>query len=204
VGKSEVWVHNQGSCDCSIAPLPRHPNWIPVTDIAKKVDAIAAHVLTIDLKNGAFIPDRMTLNGVSYDVEGFSGCHTENALKTYSANNGGTYDIKNKIPDENGVYEGQPVITLNGKEYVKINGKLAEYAPSKVGGTASFFPESWSDARIKDEVAFAVENNRGVAPNQNSPTLYHGFSKDGKIEIRFAFTTKSDGSITGTYYPVRK
>ncbi len=26
VGKSEVWVHNQGSCDCSITPLPKFPS----------------------------------------------------------------------------------------------------------------------------------------------------------------------------------
>ena len=95
-----------------------------------------------------------------------------------------------------GVYEGQPVIYLNNKEYVKINGQFVEYEAGKLGGTSSFFPDNWTNVKIKEEVEFAIANNHGVVPGK--PTELFGFSKDGTVEIHFYYN--SDGSI-GSYFP---
>jgi len=97
-----------------------------------------------------------------------------------------------------GVYDGQPIIKLDGKEYVKTNGTFVEYEPGKWGGTSTFFPKEWSDARIIEEVEYAVENNHGLV--EESSSLYYGFSKDGIIEIRFAFNSNGKG----TYYAIKK
>lgn len=83
-------------------------------------------------------------------MEGFKGCHSENALK----------------------------------EYVKINGRFVEYKPGKLGGTSSFFSENWSNAKIKQEVEFALTNNHGkVDPDDAMSNLHYGYSSDGKVEI---------------------
>lgn len=78
---------------------------------------------------------------------------------------------------------GQPVIYLNGKEYVKINGVFVEYEAGKLGGTSSFFPEHMTNAEIKAEVEYAIANNHGLAPDGSNQ--YFGYSRDGLIEIRF-------------------
>jgi len=71
----------------------------------------------------------------------------------------------------------------------------------KLGGTSTFFPSTWSNAKIKAEVEFAIENNHGLVPGQPlGQNLMFGYSKDGAIEIRFAFN--ADGS--GTYYSIKK
>lgn len=145
---------------------------------------------------GAFIQRSVTRNGTTFNMEGFKGCHTENALKEFVEANGGTYVIKNKSIGAGGVYEGQPVISLNGREYVKTNGTLVEYEAGKMGGTSSFFPEGWSNAKIKEEVEFAITNNHGAVPGK--PTELFGFSKDGTVEIHFYHNT--DGTI-GSYFP---
>ena len=140
----------------------KHPNWVEVTGIANKVEDLTPHVLKVETNaNGAFIPKSKTIGTTTFNMEGFKGCHTENALKDYVQANGGTYVVKNKSVGIGGVYEGQPVIYLNNKEYVKINGQFVEYQAGKLGGTSSFFPENWSNAKIKVEVEFAIANNHG-------------------------------------------
>jgi hypothetical protein len=115
--------------------------------------------------------------------------------------NGGTYVIKNRSVGAHGVYDGQPIIKLNGKEYVKTNGTFVEYEAGKWGGTSTFFPEPWPDSRILEEVKYAVTNNHGLVPNQASGgNLMYGFSKDGAIEIRFVFNPNGKG----TYYAIKK
>jgi Purple acid Phosphatase, N-terminal domain/Bacterial EndoU nuclease len=176
----------------------KNPNWIEITGIVKKVEDLIPHVLKVETDAGSFILNPIKKNGATFNIEGFRGCHTENALKEYVQANGGTYAIKNPSIGAGGVYTGQPVIYLSGKEYVKINGTFVEYEVGKWGGTSTFFPKDWADARIIEEVKYAVENNHGLVQGSNS--LYYGFSKDGVIEIRFAFN--SDGS--GTYYAIKK
>lgn len=177
--------------------IPKHPNWVEITGIRQKVEDLTPHVLKVETNaNGTFIPKSKTIGTTTFNMEGFKGCHTENALKEYVQTNGGTYTIKNKSVGMGGVYEGQPVIYLNNKEYVKINGQFVEYEAGKLGGTSSFFPENWSNAKIKEEVEYAIANNYGMAQD-GSNTLY-GFSKDGTVEIRFYYN--ADGSI-GSYFP---
>jgi hypothetical protein len=178
----------------------RHPNWVEITGIANKVEDLTPHVLKVETNtNGAFIPKSKTIGTTTFNMEGFKGCHTENALKEYVQANGGTYAVKNKSVGVGGVYEGQPVIYLNNKEYVKINGQFAEYEAGKLGGTSSFFPENWSDIKIKEEVDFAIANNHGMA--QDGSNSLYGFSKDGTVEIRFYLN--NDGSI-GSYFPKKR
>lgn len=176
----------------------RNPNWVEFTNISNKVNALVPHVLAVETQAGAFISNTVTKNGRTFNIEGFKGCHTENALKEYVQTNGGTYQIINKSVGIGGVYDGQPVLYMNGKEYVKINGTFVEYEPEKLGGTSTFFPEGWTNERIIEEVEYAVQNNHGLV--QGSTSLYYGFSKDGLIEIRFAFNANG----TGTYYAIKK
>jgi len=177
--------------------VQRHPNWVQIIDITNKVENLTPHVLTVETNlDGTFIPKSKTINTTTFNMEGFKGCHTENALKDYIETFGGTYVVKNKSVGIGGVYDGQPVIYLNNKEYVKINGIFVEYQPGKLGGTSSFFPESWSNIKIKEEVEFAIANNHGIVPGKT--TELFGFSRDGTVEIRFYYN--ADGTI-GSYFP---
>lgn len=174
-------------------PIPKHPNWVEVLDIRTKILARKHHVLEIEGLN-------KTRNYNGTTMEGFTGCHSTQALSDYVSVNGGTFRINGKPTNlqPNEVFEGQPIITINGKDYVKTNGQpLVEYTPGKYGGTSTFFPENWSNSKILDEVEFAIANNHGVAPG-NNPSEYFGFSKDGKVEIHFYLN--NDGTI-GSYFP---
>ena len=175
----------------------QHPNWVEVEDINVKVENLTPHVLEVETKaDGTFYPKTKNMFGQRFVMEGFKGCHTENALKDYVRINGGSYSVKNKSIGIGNVYEGQPVIYLNGNEYVKINGRFVEYESGKLGGTSSFFPESWSNARIKEEVEYAIAHNHGLAADGSNQ--YFGYTKSGYIEIRFYIN--ADGSI-GSYFP---
>uniref|UniRef100_UPI0011AF46E2 EndoU domain-containing protein n=1 Tax=Aquimarina sp. I32.4 TaxID=2053903 RepID=UPI0011AF46E2 len=175
----------------------KHANRVEVDDITTKVAAREPHVLKVETKaDGSFYPKTKNMNGQSFQMEGFKGCHSENALKKYVQDNGGTYTVKNKSVGQGGVYEGQPVININNKEYVKINGRFVEYEPGKLGGTASFFPEGWSNTKIKQEVEHAIKNNHGLA--QDGSNTFYGYSKNGSVEIRFYLN--NDGYI-GSYFP---
>lgn len=185
------WVDDFGQ-------VSRHPNWVEITDIVNRVKGLIPHVLKVETNMGNFISKVIRKRGASIQLEGFEGCHTENALIEYVKKHGGTYEIKNISEGLGGVYDGQPIITLNGKVYVKTNGVMVEYEAGKWGGTSTFFPKDWSDEKIIEEVIYAVENNHGLV--QGKQSLYYGFSKDGIIEIRFALN--SDG--TGTYYAIKK
>jgi len=179
----------------------RHANWVEITGITQKVEDLIPHVLKVETDAGNFISKTIKENGADVNLEGFQGCHTENALKEYVQTHGGTYEIKNTSMGAGGVYDGQPIIKLNGREYVKTNGTFVEYEAGKWGGTSTFFPEGWPDSRILEEVKYAVENNHGLVPGQSSGgNLMFGFSKDGIIEIRFAFNANGKG----TYYAIKK
>jgi hypothetical protein len=86
-----------------------------------------------------------------------------------------------------------PIVKSNGTTIVKGNN----------GGKSSYFFESWTKQRIKEEVEHAVANNHGrdLSPGA-AANEYFGFSKDGKVQINFYI--KHDGTI-GSYFPkVRK
>lgn len=178
----------------------KHPNWVQVDDITTKVLAKEPHVLKVETKaDGTFYPKSKTIDGRTFNMEGFKGCHSENALKEYIQAHGGTYAVKNKSLGQGGVYEGQPIIYVNDKEYVKINGRFVEYESGKLGGTSSFFPEEWSNTKIKQEVEHAIKNNHGLVDGAQSE--YFGFSTDGKVEIHFYL--RQDGGI-GSYFPKKR
>jgi len=56
---------------------------------------------------------------------------TMDVLEENGQANGGTYTVKNKSLGQGGVYEAQPVINLNNKEYVKINDDFIANNPNK-------------------------------------------------------------------------
>jgi hypothetical protein len=123
---------------------------------------------------------------------GFKGSHSKIALDDYIANNPtAKYELRNKVmdPSGNGVYEANPVIILdNGTELVKTNN----------AGKSTFFPDSWDEAKILDEVEHAIANNHGRIPANPNGNTYYGYSVDGTVEIRFFL--KSDGTIP-SYFP---
>ncbi|MCH4832596.1 EndoU domain-containing protein [Flavobacterium columnare] len=182
--------------EMGVSTAGRHPNWVEVLDIRNKILAKKAHVLEVE-----GLDKVRNYNGTT--MEGFTGCHSDQALRDYVATNGGTYRINGKPTNlqADEVFEGQPIITINGKEYVKTNGQpIVEYSNGKYGGTSTFFPENWNNSKILDEVEYAIANNHGVAPG-NNPSEYFGFSRDGKVEIHFYLNT--DGTI-GSYFPKKR
>lgn len=126
---------------------------------------------------------------------GFKGCHSKLALDDYVINNPkATYELRNKVFDvnSNGVYEANPIIKLqNGSELVKINN----------AGKSTFFPDTWNEQKILDEVEYAIVNNHGKLPTKPNGNEYFGYSSDGKVKIHFYLN--SDGSI-GSYFPFRQ
>lgn len=178
------------------AAASRPAGWVEVLDIRSKILLKRPHVLTVENLNSTKAYQGTTMRG-------FTGCHYEKALEDFATANGGVYRIENRIVDQaSGVFEGQPVITINGVDYVKTNGlkngAMVQYASGKYAGTSSFFPASWDEARILDEVEHAIANNQGKIPTKPNGNEYFGFSTDGKVEIHFYLA--ADGSIP-SYFP---
>jgi hypothetical protein len=158
----------------------RHANWVEVTDITNKVLAKKPHVLRMD---------------INANNTGFQGCHSKIALDDYLANNPtATFEFRNKVlgGSNNGVYEANPVIKLqNGTELVKTNN----------AGKSTFFPDTWNEAKVLDEVEYAISNNQGKIPTKPNGNEYFGLSRDGKVEIHFYYNT--NGTIS-SYFPVKQ
>ena len=177
-------------------------NFIPIDKARKKVREASFHVLKIDKGlDGDFEKKRITRNDETLDIEGFSGGHTQNALIDFVEKNGGKYAIFSRKGTENGVYEGIPVLSLNDKHYVKVNGIYKRYVGAKsneVGAISSFFPDHMTNKEIIEEATYALNNNHGIVFNRNEDKLIYGFSRDGKIEIRFKL--RSDGTVK-TFFP---
>ncbi len=181
---------------------------VPVNEVRKKVKNVSQHILGIAHSKGNFKKASVTVHGKKFDLEGFKGPHTEKALKDYVERNGGSYAIEKIEVDENGVFKGVPILYAHDKEFVKVTGNNFKYhkgvGNTKVGGESSFFPVDMTNEEILENVIHAVNNNKGYVKSADgtlSSDLLYGFSKDGKIEIRFKL--KPDGTI-GTYYPVIK
>ncbi len=108
---------------------------------------------------------------------------------------GTSYAIAKLAPkraSSNGVYEANPVIKLqNGTELVKTNN----------AGKSTFFPDAWNEAKVLDEVEYAIANNHGKLPTKPNGNEYFGYSRDGKVKIHFYLN--ADGSI-GSYFPVKQ
>lgn len=105
------------------------------------------------------IPHVLRIDFVSNHA-GFKGCHSKIALDMYVSNTPtARYLLRNKIYDSSGnlVYEANPVIILsNGNELYKVNNR----------GVSSFFPDSWNESKILDEVEYAITNNHGKIPTR--------------------------------------
>ncbi len=186
--------------------VKRHDDWVEVLNIRFKIsnDPLFTHVLGIERNaSGGFLgPITRRRGGVTYTLRGFKGCHSENALKNYINNNpGSTYDIKNRDPfplSDDVVYDGQPIIYIGGREYVKTNGRLEIYEPGKMGGTASFYPRNWSYDKIINEVEYAIKHNHGLVLGQ--PAQYFGYTSDGKIKIYFYHDSNG---VIGSHFPIK-
>ena len=172
-----------GDLDDAIENLTRHENWVEVLDIRDKILSRKNHVLEIEKITTA-------RNG----KKGFTGCHSKTALDDYVTKNPeATIEFRNKNLDaSSGVYEAEPIIKMpNGDEYIKLNNK----------GKSTFFPDSWSQNKVLDEVEHAIKNNHGKLPEKPNGNEYYGFSSNGKVEIHFYLN--KDGSI-GSYFPIKK
>ncbi len=60
------------------------------------------------------------------------------------------------------------------------------------GGYSTFFPDSWDQMRVLDEIKHARNNKKFVSGNE-----YWGYSKDGKIKIHMYL--RNDGTIISAY-----
>ncbi|MFD0962907.1 EndoU domain-containing protein [Pseudofulvibacter geojedonensis] len=180
--------------------IVRHTNWVSISNISNKVLARKPHVLEVEnlIQTNNYTPPG---SSTSITLEGFTGVHSEKALMNYTNTHGGTYSIKNKsTPNAGGAYEGQPVITIGGKDYVKVNGVKVEFSPNKFGGTSSFFPDSWDIPKVLEEVEHAIKNNHGkVNPTNPGSNVHYGYSSNGKVKIHFYYNI-NNGSII-SYFP---
>jgi hypothetical protein len=117
----------------------------------------------------------------------FSGCHSKSAIDELGAN----ARIEVTIPaNAEGVYEAK--VFAKGPDGIEI-------PKSGNQGKSTFFPDSWSEAKILEEAEHAVKNNKGFANGVDATEGYYGFSKDGKIKIQFYYRD-SDGFI-GSFFP---
>lgn len=162
----------------------RHPNWVEITGITSKIEARMPHVDYLDFKGN-----------------GFEGCHTQNAMNQYLANNpgwtGGFVDANGSAINlmDNVPIEAYPwVKDINGNIFTKTNGAQKTINGIQYG-KASFFPKNWSTAKLKAEVEYAISNNHGLVTGNT----YKGLSTDGTVEIWFYYNT-SNGSII-SFFP---
>ena len=122
----------------------------------------------------------------------FSGCHSKSAIDELAPN----ARIEVTIPaNANGVYEAK--VFAKGPDGIEI-------PKSGNGGKSTFFPDTWDEARILDEVEYAVKNNAGQVPASagGAPNQFYGFSKDGKIKIEFYYNDAT-GAIN-SFFPSLK
>ncbi|SNR14557.1 ADP-ribosyltransferase [Tenacibaculum jejuense] len=203
--ETNIWTVKIKEVDGGVSSV--NPNFVQIDDVTTKVNNVSQHITRVVHNPGQFRKVNKTFNNKEYELEGFIGVHTEKSLKDYIEKYGGDYAIENRKGDANGVYQGVPILYSEGKEYVKVTGKLMYHKGvgkgQKVGGLSTFFPDTMSDDEILENAIHAIQNNHGPVPDHNVPNsqLLYGFSKDGKIEIRFKLN--SDGKI-GTFYPVPK
>lgn len=177
--KKEKWTEREKKEKGEAKEAPeRAPGWVEIENVREKVLARAPHVLEIE--GIITLPD---------GTRGFKGCHTKRALNDFVAENlGSSFDLQEVSGSPSEVYEAKPVIfDPSGIEFRKLNH----------GGKSSFFPDTWINSKIINEVVFAIENNHGRYFS-GSTNQYFGFSSDGQVEIHFYL--KSDGSF-GSYFP---
>jgi hypothetical protein len=162
----------------------KYANWVEITGITSKIEDRMPHVDYLDFKGN-----------------GFEGCHTQNAMNQYLANNigwtGGFVDANGSAISliDNVPIEAYPwVKDINGNIFTKTNGAQKTINGVQYG-KASFFPKNWSTAKLKAEVEYAISNNHGLVTGNT----YKGFSTDGTVEIWFYYNT-SNGSII-SFFP---
>jgi hypothetical protein len=167
--------------------LPKHADWIAIADITSKIEARMSHVDYLDFKGN-----------------GFHGCHTQNAMNQFLANNlgwtGGFIDGSGNAISllDNVAIEAYPwVKDMNGNIFTKTNGAQKTINGVQYG-KASFFPKNWNTAKLKTEVEFAIKNNHGLLQGNT----YKGFSRSGSIEIWFYYNT-SNGAIISFFPKIR-
>ena len=119
-----------------------------------------------------------------------SSCHSKSAINELGAN----ARIEETIArNTEGVYEAK--VFAKGPDGIEI-AKSGNY------GKSTFFPDSWSEARILEEAEYAVKNNKGFANGVDASDGYFGFSKNGKIKIEFYYT-EGTGAINSFFPSLR-
>ena len=127
----------------------------------------------------------------------YKGAHTKSALEQIAKENNGSYILKDlKINPETGVYQCRPVLTFENGIVTSRRGN---------NGICTFFPDTWSPQRIKEEVIHASKNIIGKYDGIRNGFV--GVSKDGKIKIVIQYDEYIDkkGNVVKkitSYYPL--
>ena len=127
----------------------------------------------------------------------YKGAHTKSALEQMAKENNGSYILKDlKINPETGVYQCRPVLTFENGIVTSRRGN---------NGICTFFPDTWSPQRIKEEVIHASKNI--IGKDKFRRNVYIGLSKDGKIKIAIQYDEYIDkkGNVVKkitSYYPL--
>lgn len=152
-----------------------------------------------------FVGDLKLKSGV---IKGITGVHHKNAMKKQDTSTDTTGDVRatgGTIPLAGGFYQ-QLVEVYNGTTWKKKIGN---------GGMASFFPDTWTEEQVLEEIAFAelnavYQNNINVfitaAPQDSLPisaTLKTAglLVVDGKIATATATTTTTDVTVLNIPFP---
>jgi len=165
--------------------------------IARRVQAAGSAFKTITTDVASALNYRINhIRKIIFEPKGtgykFSGCHSKSALDELGSN----ARIEITIPvNSHGVYEAK--IFAKGPNGIEI-------PKTGNGGKSTFFPDSWDETKILEEVEHAVKNNVGQVPASvgGAPNQFYGFSKDGNIKIEFYYND-SNGAIN-SFFPSLK
>ncbi len=119
----------------------------------------------------------------------FSGVHHKDAIDNLGVGNG-RIEITTP-PNAGGVYEA--------KVFAKGPDGL-EYTKSGNGGKSTFFPDTWNEPKVLEEVEYAITNNKGYIDPANPQKGYFGYSKDGKVKIGFYYNDATD--TVNSFFPI--
>jgi len=153
-------------------------NRVKITDVRNKVKERISHIMKIEWKTD------------KYWKKYFNWVHSRKAIYDYEAKN---WKWSARI-----VQDDPNADTWNKPYNAKVFAKDSNWNEIQKRWFSTFFPDSWGEKRILEEVEYAVKHNSGKYNAPDAwPDEYFGFSKNW---TRIHFYLKPDGKIT-SYFP---
>ncbi|GEM_PF-1646622 len=146
--------------------LRRDPEYLKIFDQIDKNEKAKKHIFYGEISASG------SVGGVHHISAINSGsARIVPGTRTDDPNGSGLYEAKVEVKDDNGIY--QPKLTNRG-------------------GYSTFFPDSWNQQKVLEEIAYAYKNRIPVSGN-----IFEGTSIDGLIKIQMYL--RSDKSIISAF-----